>query len=507
MPKIYLITITLLLISFNTYCQTDEEQNLLLEQDMLADMQQQAVKDHTFNERTKKNPKTAKSLFVDMDDDGMDDEWEVSNGLDPANPKDAWWDLDEDNVLNLFEFQLETEPNNSASPEIIEFHPEDGEATLEDIINSAENSIKVIRLSEGYYEATVLGVYHENFRIMIQGGWNDDFSEYNPSEYKTDWHGIDDEALNLIIPIDNDVITKSTVILDGINFSSDEYFSLGGPARVSLNSGDGSISIFNCTMVGNPYYGLGLGHKNQANLVDVFIVNTLIGNNGNGGVYTQVTDDATGHWRIINTTINNPECIQGGVSGLTAQSGYLEMKLTNSINWGNSGYSFNFYSGNDVSLSSENSNYDSVSPGFDITEELNAFNTDPMFENAAENDWRLSEQSPCIDEGMDVGLAFSGQAPDIGALENNVVSGVESLVMADVEYFPNPFSENLHIELGTRYRDLKLVLCNGTGQAVGWWSFEETSLIDLDVPDLVPGIYFLNLYAEKGVASLKLVKK
>jgi len=47
---------------------------------------------------------------TDTDNDGMDDAWEIANQLDPTDPKDAWCDYDTDQILNLFEFQLQTDP-------------------------------------------------------------------------------------------------------------------------------------------------------------------------------------------------------------------------------------------------------------------------------------------------------------------------------------------------------------------------------------------------------------
>lgn len=46
----------------------------------------------------------------DSDGDGMPDDWEIANGLDPNNPADAMDDPDEDGLSNLEEFQLGTDP-------------------------------------------------------------------------------------------------------------------------------------------------------------------------------------------------------------------------------------------------------------------------------------------------------------------------------------------------------------------------------------------------------------
>ncbi len=48
---------------------------------------------------------------VDLDRDGMDDNWELGFGLDPMNPADAAFDLDSDELSNLLEFRSESDPS------------------------------------------------------------------------------------------------------------------------------------------------------------------------------------------------------------------------------------------------------------------------------------------------------------------------------------------------------------------------------------------------------------
>ena len=64
----------------------------------------------------------------DSDGDGLPDAWESANGLDPANGDDAAQDLDGDNISNLEEYQLGTDPavmNGLMAPVI---NPPDGGA-------------------------------------------------------------------------------------------------------------------------------------------------------------------------------------------------------------------------------------------------------------------------------------------------------------------------------------------------------------------------------------------
>ena len=49
-------------------------------------------------------------IEVDADQDGMADDWERRNGLDPADPADAWRDYDYDRLINRIEFERNTVP-------------------------------------------------------------------------------------------------------------------------------------------------------------------------------------------------------------------------------------------------------------------------------------------------------------------------------------------------------------------------------------------------------------
>ncbi|MBI5017187.1 MAG: choice-of-anchor D domain-containing protein [Deltaproteobacteria bacterium] len=52
---------------------------------------------------------------IDSDGDGLPDNWEMTNGLNPHDPSDATGDLDNDGLTNLAEFQHGTDPGNADS--------------------------------------------------------------------------------------------------------------------------------------------------------------------------------------------------------------------------------------------------------------------------------------------------------------------------------------------------------------------------------------------------------
>jgi hypothetical protein len=485
---------------------SDEEQEEIVKNDVLETAM--LNKNNPQPNFSTTGPATPFVMLSDLDDDGMDDDWETDNGLDPTNPKDAWEDADDDYILNLFEFQLETDPNDESSPAVFELSPADGEDVLDDMIEAAENDIRVIRLAQGNYDAEIRVVFHENFRIMIQGGWNDDFTEHNPVLYPTNWFGPSDEALNILTPINNFTVTKSVIILEGVNFMATDGFSLYGAVTVHIYSGKSAISIYDCTMNNSTYYGLGLFPKGEADSSDVFIVNTVIGNNNEGGIYTQVTNDVYSRWRLFNTTINNPGSPEGGIDGLTADQAQLRIELTNCINWGNTGYSFNFYSFNDVEISTSNSNIDGAEPTVPIFDMGNNINEDPLFQNAAANDWSLATGSPCIDAGIDIGLAYSGPAPEMGAIETIVISSIGNpLAFEDINVFPNPASDFVKLDFGEMQKELKLSLINANGQQIRSWHYDQIRYMDLDISALAQGLYFLVAFSESSAMRVKIIKE
>jgi hypothetical protein len=55
------------------------------------------------------------SFRLDSDLDGIDDEWELANGMDPTRREDAVEDADDDGHSNLQEFLAGTDPHNPAN--------------------------------------------------------------------------------------------------------------------------------------------------------------------------------------------------------------------------------------------------------------------------------------------------------------------------------------------------------------------------------------------------------
>lgn len=490
----------------NGQIQLSEDQEITL--DLLDEFESEKAHKLIFPKNSHAEyPIEFNSIVADLDDDGMDDDWEVSNGLDPTDPKDAWGDEDDDKILNLFEFQLATDPNSSSSPTTTNLSPNDV-LDLSTLVNSSDESLQVIRLSEGNYITNVLAVVDNNFKVMIQGGWNNDFSEYNPRLYQTNWVGVSDEALNILVSLSSGGVTNGAVVLDGINFTATDHFSLSGAARVSNKSNNATLGVNNCRFTDCTYYGLSFTHKDDTETAQVFIANTVISNNGKGGMYTQVTDNADVRWRLYNTTISNPGSPEGGIDGLTANFGKLRIEVTNTINWGNGQNAFNFYSNHDIGVKTNHSNVDESDASLDIEDLGNTINQDPLFEDAQANDFRLSSSSPCIDTGINVGLSYNGAAPDMGGVESAGPSNTnEEGKFEDLKAYPNPFSDYLVIDMNKIVgQNVEINLYTMTGDLLHASTCTNRNSLELDTKDLASGFYVLKISTNKKQYLSKVLK-
>jgi len=405
-----------LIFVYNVNAQSNVELKLLDQQRILELESQESQQANLLSEQ--ESPLMLKSL-ADDDDDGMDDDWEIQHGLDPNDPRDAWQDADGDYILNLFEAQLVTDPNDAENPTTIDFNNSSIQG-IEDALDMAGEQKVVIRLSEGEYFIDYLEYYSTDFYIMVQGGWNEDFTMHDPDTYRTILNGQGNEAIS-IGGSSSGGINYSAIIYEGIEFTNSGNFSLGGGIQFYERAVTNKTSIYDCQFYGNNYFGIGIVQRGTSNNCEFFLVNTGLYNNPSGGIYTQVNDMGQTRWRILNTTIHNPNSSEAGIDGLTSQDGQLHIDMYNSINWGNDNYAFDFFANDILSIIAKTSNVDNVDPDISDYTEFNNLMTDPLFVDVANNDLSLMENSPCIDAGADFGLPYAGNAPDIGSEEYGLI--------------------------------------------------------------------------------------
>ena len=108
---------------------------------------------------------------------------------------------------------------------------------------------------------------------------------------------------------------------------------------------------------------------------------------------------------------------------------------------------------------------------FGITESR-ALMADPKFMDANNKDFHLKPGSPAIDAGVNVGLSYTGAAPDLGAFEFGSITNVEEWHRQPGQYYlqpnyPNPFNPQTKIEFQLpQNTHVTLTIFNTLGQAV-----------------------------------------
>lgn len=222
--------------------------------------------------------------------------------------------------------------------------------------------------------------------------------------------------------VSNQTLTLHDLAFDGLEFT-------GAPGGVFIRN-TVSAEIANCRVHGSTRWPSEYAAYPALLLQrcggETFVHNNVIDVCSGRGIAIDLTQ--AGRIDVHNNTIcqANPNpgghafSIQG-VSGIpVSQNG---ISLVNNIFW-SSGYT----SWCDLQLARQTHNLfwdnSGVAPAFDGPAPASPKPTDlagdPVFVNPVSGDMRLSETSPAIDAGMNVGLAFEGLGPDIGALEGVV---------------------------------------------------------------------------------------
>jgi hypothetical protein len=200
-----------------------------------------------------------------------------------------------------------------------------------------------------------------------------------------------------------DITIQNSFIHDNTANGSPGWVGGGG---VLGGVGGARVTITNSRIVGNrTTQGAGGVRVHPPGIL--IMTNTLVADNhGDWGLHLN------GNSTLMNVTVaNNTE---GGLLFNTASG--LDLQVTNTIIYGNSGGNLTHYGEGTVSV-----NYSAIEGGWIGTGNLNA---DPRFMDPTTGDYRLTGQSPCIDHGTPIGapaVDMNGHIrdalPDIGAYE------------------------------------------------------------------------------------------
>lgn len=493
----WLVALTLSASAQNTFL-SESERSVYEENISSTLMHQQQQIDNYNNHALTNMQANERLLLIDTDNDGMPDTWETANTLNPNDPNDAWGDPDDDKVVNLFEYQLNSNPNSNATPSTMNVLVG---GDIETAINTATDG-QVIRIQSGTYNLNYMSFSPKT--IMIQGGWNSAFTTYDP--------------------------TNTPTIFDGQNLGEVLYFSWGSGSGnmvldgVTLTNGNGSFGAFNFYINGSATANLcikdcqiinsessftfggaiNIMHKDTS-YSEVFLVNTLIAHNYSTGLYNQTVGESSAKWQIINCTITDNTSVDTqegyGISGFTLTTpSTLSILIKNTIDWGNQKKAIKFeVSGGPIVITASYSDIDTVSSVAGLTYSTGSvvIDQDPEFINAAVLDFHLSQGSPCINTGINAGLPFISTAPDMGAFESESGIGIsESNDDNPTWIYPNPFhtSASLLIDSDIAIDQAELIIFDFTGSLVSKQVLTPSAQeIIINRGHLADGIYYYQL--------------
>ena len=271
--------------------------------------------------------------------------------------------------------------------------------------------------------------------------------------------------------------------------------------------------------------GIACAGKSYPTLVNVIITRNSAGYGG--GICCSERSDP----RLINVTIADNTAEYGG--GIVCADDANPFVI-NSILWNNSPQEIYFYEEeNQNAITIAHSNIQEGQDGI-ITNNNGTVNwltgnicETPMFVNSEGQNYRLAENSPCIDAGTDSftlegeilldlsSSEFYGNAPDMGALESLYTVGInESLLIPEqitlYPNYPNPFNPNTTINFQIPEPSMvRLTIYDIIGRKVetlvdGVMMLGEYS-VTWDARELASGVYFCRLEHRGTVRTQKMM--
>ena len=486
---LFYLLFCLFFLSSAAFAVTDMSLKQLKQQDIERAMKYERLKNTEVSGSNRHV--SPQALPVDTDDDGMPDSWEIANGLNPNDPDDAWFDPDRDEVVNLFEYQLDSDLNNPTTPPVATVAPSGADYTdVETAIDSVAPGT-AIRVAGGSYPVNYMTFSSKV--VMIQGGWNLDFSQRDLKLYPTTFDGgMQDEILYFSVSGG-----EAVIILDGLNFIRGKG-TIGVVVLLAQGSAFMRISIFNCSITESETGFDFCGVFNMTNWDDSqsdrTIANSVIGGNDASGIYSQNTENSVAHWRIINTTMSHNLNGGGdngyGIEAFTLDSGALTAHIYNSIIWGNEQEDISIR--RNITFNADHSDIGDVDADFGAIYNVGpgVVNVDPLFVDPANNDFHLQDSSPVIDVGINQGIPLidfegdpriSGATVDMGADEylSTMIEPIPDIKAngsdGPVHLAPN---DNLSVTVG-------LNPGSHSGENADWWV----------VADIPFGWYYYNLYS------------
>jgi parallel beta-helix repeat protein len=259
---------------------------------------------------------------------------------------------------------------------------------------------------------------------------------------------------------------SSATVLDG--------FTITGGTKGGIRNSSASPTIKNCNITGNIVIGNGGGIYINYDSTPILTNCNITGNTANsgGGIYNGVDCSTT----LTNCSITDNVATDGTGAGMFNQTSEPWLtncsiinndgsalhnveasapRLRNSIIYGNS-------SGISNSISSPDIKYSLVQGIFSTNDGNISGDTDPLFVDAANGDYRLQACSPLINKGSNTYYA-SGQTPDLTAINTDLAGETRFYASGTVDIGAYEYQAATATFTGVFY-----VKAGGTGTGTSW---------------------------------------
>ncbi len=347
-------------------------------------------------------------------------------------------------------------------------------------------------------------------------------------------NGYSKQGAGIFLRSENQILLENLIIKNNYQYlsrntekSNEAKYLVEGGAGIQLDNYSSPI-IRNVQIINNfaEFYGGGLFiyHYSEPLLENVLIANNYSLTSGGG-----IACEASYSFNLKNVTIVNNNASENG-GGIYCFNNSNPV-LVNCILWNSSLYEIYFaenYFANSITIA-----YSDVQGGEagiitngngSVNWEEGNINQDPLFANAENGNYYLSEFSPCIDAGTAfyaigedtiVNMSpddYYGSAPDIGAYEwePSVSTGQTDWVfpvnVAIQSIYPNPFNNSTTVTYQIpKSGQVNLSVYDISGRLVdqlvdAYYKMGEHT-ITFNTKDLASGMYILHLKTEAGTHS------
>ena len=383
----------------------------------------------------------------DLDADAMPDYWEFFRGLNPDDPTDAWTDLDQDGYCNLYEYELGSDPQDPLQPITLEF---DGTTSITAAIKEAPRG-SVLRIPTGRY---ALNITHPEFeeapRMMIEGGWNEDFTIRNYCQFPTLFYSSKDSPIMSYRLWEGN---SGALIIDGITFEASTNSAISYQGIISKVQ----LTVANCSFTGHQPSRfssvIDVSDGPFSLITDFIIVNTLIAQN-KGSAIKGLIHANKANFKILHSVIadnqastnDSPPFRSGyGFSLSTKTDTAATIQITNNIFWDNAKADIHIdeIEQNALILEHEHNNYQQIeiTPTYSYLPSPTNRSIEPRFVDTDAGNYHIIPESQLRNIGGVTGITLTGQPIDLGLLpcpENNLTTSLIKTDQMPVEVYPNP---------------------------------------------------------------------